>query len=278
MIVTNVFAGFGNQLFMYACGYAVSRRLGTQLMIDASYIANDTSRKYELCHLKIKYDKCFRVDGFSWYWLRVIIRKFRHALMSFRHSSFRENKAFEFNANILNVNNNTRLFGYWQNEKYFIDYRHELLEMFVPTYELSQSCLQLIDEIHSSNSISVHIRRGDYVKIGICLGMEYYEKAIAYIKGKVDNPVFYVFSDDKEYADDLFKKMDCDYKIVEYEPVNSSIDDIFVMKECKHNIVANSSYSWWGAWLNNNKYKIVVCPYNNETDRTGFYPSEWVKI
>ena len=276
MIVTNIFAGFGNQLFMYACGYAVSKRLKTKLMIDASYIANDPMRKYELSHLKIKYDSYFGVDMVPSYLLRVIIRKLRHFFMFVNYSSLHERNKYVFNPEIEHVGDNTRLFGYWQTERYFESCRNDLLEMFKPSYELSLSCKQLIDDIHTSNSVSVHIRRGDYVQLGICLGADYYKRAIEYIKSKVEDPIFYIFSDDTEYAESMFGDITCNYKIAKYDPVNASIDDLFVMKECQHNIIANSSYSWWGAWLNENEKKIVICPQRKTKDE--FFPNEWIQL
>lgn len=196
--------------------------------------------------------------------------------MAMKYSSLREGKSFVYNSEIEHVGDNVRLFGYWQSERYFKVYRNDLLQMYKPNYELSLSCKQLIDEIHSSDSVSVHVRRGDYVQLGICLGTDYYKRAIDYMKSRLEAPIFYVFSDDTEYAERLFGSINCSYKIVKYNPVNASIDDLFVMKECQHNIIANSSYSWWGAWLNENDKKIVICPQRNTKD--DYYPNEWIQL
>uniref|UniRef100_UPI0028D46783 alpha-1,2-fucosyltransferase n=1 Tax=Alloprevotella tannerae TaxID=76122 RepID=UPI0028D46783 len=172
---------------------------------------------------------------------------------------------------------NWRLRGYWQSEKYFKDYGAEIVSMLTPTYPMTASFLELKKQIKSTNSVAVHVRRGDYVALGICLSDVYYREALLRICQKVIDPVFYVFSDDMEYAKQLFAKFVSEQVVpVCYEGHNSTIEDFLLMKSCKHNIIANSSYSWWAAWANVHEDKIVVAP--KRENRDDFYPEEWIQV
>lgn len=277
MIITKISDGLGNQLFMYACGYALSKRLNTKLKLDISYLDTSPLRTYELNKLNICFDILFTVDPCRYYLLKVFCRKIMHAWMKCRYSLFKEKYEYKFDSDILNIKDNTYLNGYWQSEKYFKSYRNDLLKMFTPKYELSDGCKNYIHWVHNNNSVAIHVRRGDYVALGICIGNEYYDKAITYIEKKIESPVYYVFSDDLYYAKDMFKDKQGIYNYVKYESSNLGLDDFFIMKECDHIIMANSSFSWWAAWLNNNDDKIVVCP-KYEQREGDFYPEEWKQI
>lgn len=277
MIITKISDGFGNQLFMYACGYALSKQLRTKLMLDVSYLDTNSLRSYELNKLSIRYDKLFSVQIFRYYLLKVFFRKLVHACMKFFYKPFYERQIFKYDTSILNVKETTYLFGYWQSEKYFKHFRNDLLKMFTPKYELSEECKSYINQVQACNSVAIHVRRGDYVALGICLSRKYYEEAIDLINRRVKEPIFYVFSDDLEFAKQMFEEKQGLFNFVKYRSTNPSLDDFFIMKECNHIIMANSTYSWWAAWLNNNSDKIVVCP-KPKQGKDDFYPDEWVKL
>lgn len=278
MLITTIHGGFGNQLFMYACGYALSRKKGAKLMLDISYLRTQMLRNYELGGLKIKYDRLFDTGRLHSYPLKVMARKVAHAFFRLTHSYYKERRPYIFDKNLFGRGTKDLfLYGYWQTEKYFADYREELLPMLEPSYTLSADCVALINRIkENERSVAVHVRRGDYVGLGICLGKEYYEKAIAYVSERVPDARFLVFSDDKQYADELFQSLGVDYEMVSYEVVNPTLDDFFVMKACRHDIIANSSFSWWAAWTNTHQQKIVVCPQQKNPD--DFYPESWIRI
>lgn len=277
MIVTTITDGFGNQLFMYACGYAMARRHKEKLALDTTYLATSTLREYELGGLRVGYDKMYSINKSLPYFLKVVLRKVIHACMAFRLKQYRERQAWHYDGEFLQTNSSYRLRGYWQCEKYFKDYRSEILKMLSPSYEPTSSFKELLSKIRNSNSISVHVRRGDYVALGICLSDVYYKKAIRLMSEKVNAPEFYVFSDDIEYAKGLFDGIEnAKINFVKYEARNATIEDFLLMKSCLHNITANSSYSWWGAWANENNEKIVVCPKRDSKD--DFYPEEWIKL
>ena len=277
MIITRISDGFGNQLFMYACGYATAQRLQTKLALDISYLATNKLRSYELDKLNIISDKIITIKEHHPYIIKVLSRKLKHAYIKMKYSFFYDSDVYTYNKKALELNDNTYLSGYWQTEKYFINYRHDLLNMFTPKYEMPIVCKNYIEKIKNCNSVAVHIRRGDYEKIGICLDQQYYDEAFNKVEQSVQSPKYFIFSDDIEYAKQLFLNKVGSIEYITYQSTNSTLNDFFMMKECKHTIIANSSYSWWAAWLNKNKSKIVVCPISkkNINDR---YPDNWIKI
>lgn len=276
MIITKISDGFGNQLFMYACGYAASRRLSTKLALDLTYLSTNNLRKYELNKLNIVYDKIYSVDNIR-YPLNIAIRKILHFIIQCQYKIFREKDAYKYDGRILNISKNSYLFGYWQTEKYFQEFRKDILEMFTPRQELSHACSSLIEKVKSCNSVAIHVRRGDYVKLGICLDTSYYKHAFDILNKRFEGLTYFVFSDDVEYSKHIFKDIKCKFEFIENSSSNSTLDDFFVMKECKHIIMANSSYSWWAAWLNDNPNKIVICPKNKQSI-SDFYPKEWIVV
>lgn len=277
MIISGFIGGFGNQLFEYACAYAQARRMNTKLVLDSMFLATDTLRNYELDSLSLRCDFVFRLPRKCPYIIKVALRKCFHFLLRMIAKNYAERKAYVFDDKMYALSGNWRLRGYWQSEKYFKDYRDEIVSMLTPTYPMTASFLKLKEQIESTNSVAVHVRRGDYVALGICLSDVYYREALLRICQKVNDPVFYVFSDDMEYAKQLFAEFVSDQVVpICYEGDNSTIEDFLLMKSCKHNIIANSSYSWWGAWANVHEDKIVVAP--KRENRDDFYPEEWIQV
>lgn len=277
MIITKISDGFGNQMFMFACGYASARRLGTRLMLDISYLETNSMRSYELDKLNIYYDKIFTTKHLKFYILKVLYRKVVHALMHIFFRFYHEKRTYVYDEKLSNIKDNTYLFGYWQTEKYFRNYRTDLMRMFTPNYEPSNECLNYIRLVQNCNSVAVHIRRGDYVNLGICLDRSYYENAFKKMEEQYNTVKYFIFSDDIDYAKQMFQKGDRDIVYVQYSSQNSTLEDFFIMKNCKHIIMANSTFSWWAAWLNDNPDKIVIFP-ATKLAASDFYPSQWIMI
>ena len=276
MIITCIHGGLGNQLFMYACGYAAARRLGTELILDASYLDTQTLRDFELNKLNIKYDKLFSTGFLRYYPLKVAYRKAVHTYWKFKYGLIDERSSKIIEEDLFNISDNTFLKGYWATEKYFVECREDILKMISPSYEVSQGCKQFINVVKESNSVSVHVRRGDRVKIEELVDISYFMDAFHIMETHISNPVYYIFSDDIEYSKNLFGSLKGTFVYVEYKTKNSTIEDLMIMKSCKNAIIANSTYSWWGAWLNNNPSKIVVCPIKPGYEV--FYPINWIQI
>lgn len=180
---------------------------------------------------------------------------------------------------------NIVFWGMWQSPKYFKHVEEEILETFqFDRNMISHYTRELLDIIEHSNSICIHLRRGDYMNdqykggFSLCCPTKYYELAMEYIKKKIEKPVFFVFSDDIEYAKMILKSEHIYY--VDGNKKENSWQDMFLMSCCQHNIIANSTFSWWGAFLNPNKEKIVIAPkrwwYYLEKD--DIVPEEWIRI
>ncbi|GAL83782.1 hypothetical protein MYP_1010 [Sporocytophaga myxococcoides] len=181
--------------------------------------------------------------------------------------------------------------GYWQSEKYFSGIENIIREEFTLKEGLSEERIGLLKEISNSNSVSIHVRRGDYIsnpeanKVhGIC-STNYYINACNYIIRNINAPKFYVFSDDIEYVkkSGIFGRLNDVFfvKALENEKRND-VEEMFLMSSCAHNIIANSSFSWWGAWLNGNAEKIVIAPkvwFADSTINTkDIIPERWIKL
>lgn len=179
----------------------------------------------------------------------------------------------------------TYYLGYWQTEKYFVHIRQQLLDVFCfDESKLSPQTLSVRNRIQCSNSVSLHVRRGDYLSEqnkklydGICT-LNYYERAISMMEERVTNPVFYIFSDDMEWVRQSLNVSNATF--IDWNRREDSWQDMYLMSQCKHNIIANSTFSWWGGWLNTNSEKIVVCPsrFINSSMLSDIIPGSWIKL
>ena len=283
MIAVDLFGGMGNQMFQYALGRHLAIKNESSLTLFHVDVGFSSQRPYALGCFKLASKAQIKLDAKNK--KAKIWRKLRN-LLGVEESVVRED-SFHFDPKILDLRGNIHLHGYWQSEKYFKDIRPTILEDFTFVRPLNNRNQRIFDEIKKTNSVSVHVRRGDYVinqqtnKFhGIC-GPDYYKKAVDIIAKRVGNPVFYFFSDDIGWVK---KNLKTNYKNV-YVDLNigeQSFVDMQLMSNCRHNILANSSFSWWGAWLNFNPGKIVVAPkkwfQDPSMDTKDLIPSGWIKV
>ena len=196
---------------------------------------------------------------------------FRKRMHNLFHSHRKMPKTFirwnksSFNPAILNLPDNIYLEGYWNSEKYFIDFADIIRREFTLKIPQSGKNKELAEMIGSTQSVSIHIRRGDYIldeqankTHGMC-GLDYYHSCVEHLAGAVGEPHFFVFSDDPAWCRDNLR-LPCSVTFVSHNDMQHSYEDLRLMTLCKHNIIANSTFSWWGAWLNPNKDKIVFAP------------------
>lgn len=168
--------------------------------------------------------------------------------------------------------------GNWINENYFADIKEKVIKAFSFKQPLNLKSREYEEQIKNTNSVSIHVRKGDYSDSFMdILSMDYYRSAISIIIKKVENPVFYIFSDDKEFISRQFRDMQ-DKVIVTGNMGKDSFMDMYLMSQCKHNITANSTFSFWGAYLNGNPDKIVIAPnklWDSEKEEKGIYCDAW---
>lgn len=282
MKIVRFLGGLGNQMFQYAF-YKSLEHKNIRAYVDLSHFENyNRHNGYELSRIfgiQIRQAPKLFLELFKPEQKKWVYRKARR-ILGLRKSYQEEKREFSYDPNVYSKGNNY-LWGYWQNETYFLNIRENLLNDFnFPNLENKKN-KNTLNTIINNASISVHVRRGDYLKdhnLGEICTSEYYRLAIAYIKKKVENPKFFIFSDDISWCrNHLFK--DEDVTFIDWNTGSNSYIDMYLMSNCKHNIIANSSFSWWGAWLNNNPSKIVISPSiwikNSELTLS---LKEWIKL
>jgi hypothetical protein len=271
--------GLGNQMFQYAL-YLSLKQSGRKVKMDTSLYS------HLRMHNGFELEKCFAIQtkninysSFKLFRLRILL-KFKPYLVLYQDKGSFDQQVF--------LTKCPYVHGYWQSEKYFSQIQSMIKKSFMFRGIDVKNDL-IATEIRSSNSVGLHIRRGDYLKsssyVNIC-NTSYYNRAVNTLLDKMDNSkdaVFYVFSDDKIYAEQFVRKLNVSYKMIKINDAQNSYLDMFLMSQCKHNIIANSSFSWWGAWLNNCPKKIVIAPKiwfssNSKIHYKNIVPDSWTKI
>lgn len=289
MIVATITSGLGNQLFQYAFARQLSLKYGTSLYFDTRFYqtgySRETNRSFKLNKFNINYRNLGKTEEYLLKATKLFPkRKFPPLFKYVNESHFHfDQQALQEKASCL------VLTGYWQSEKYFIGIeniiRSELTFANKRSVEFDHY-LNLIQK--AKNPISVHIRRGDYVHHPVFsktfgfIGEAYYDKAIDMMNTKYDQPYYFIFTDDQEWAKNHFSA-DISKVFVKNSGEDSDLDDMHLMSLCNHHIIANSSYSWWGAWLGHNPDKTVIAPQNwfkNKPDSNtkDLIPDSWIKI
>jgi len=270
MLIIKVVGGLGNQLFAYAL-YCYLRGFGKNVKLDLSFYRSQNTdyadeRQYcleDYFHIHAKYTSKFE---------DVLLRGFSRLGWTQYVTYVDKGKDHEIEVKDLNWR---ILEGYWSTFLFANIQREKIVESLgLKTKYKNDATLA---EIENCNSVCVHIRRGDFVRLGFSLDLAYYRTAIQYMKNAVERPVFYCFSDDIEYCKEQFGE---EFK---YMDGHSDLYDLCAMSRCKHNIVANSTFSTWAAWLNQNEDKIVIHPmkwhgkWSTETDAR-LWSEEWISI
>jgi hypothetical protein len=300
MIIVKLMGGLGNQMFQYAAAKSFALNNRAELLIDTSFLEDKSEKKnftYRDFELNVFQLKDNVIDKFQ---LQLFLNKvnvFDNLRLNRLNQIFFNNKIptpkiireniLSPNKDIFNlISNNSLLEGYWQSEAYFISHQNIIRELF----RFSNSIVnkKLLAEIINKNSVSVHIRRGDYANNdvinsvhGLCT-IEYYIEAFQIMSSKIANPIFYIFSDDMNWTKNTLHFLNEKYNIVYIDQNNMNpSEDMNLMSNCKHNIIANSSFSWWGAWLNNKPEKIIISPSvwtKNNSSNPHLIPQTWIKI
>ena len=268
MLVVSILGGMGNQMYGYALYRALLER-GRDVKMDLYEYKHQTSKK--LTHRKFELERVFDIKGKYITSIHEFFLNQARKLHIFKpyNDNYREG---DFHPEILELENGM-LYGYWQSFKYIEGIEDKIRDAFTFRKPLSQRSADLIREIRSCNSVSLSIRRGDYMNIGWNLPAEWYQKAIDYVKKRVPDAKFFVTSDDIEWCKSIWHGNE--YKFVDWSLGDDQYFDMQVITECRHNILANSTFCVWGAWLNNNKDRIVIRPpFWNE--RKDFWPPEWI--
>ncbi|MCA6436733.1 MAG: alpha-1,2-fucosyltransferase [Bacteroidetes bacterium] len=278
MIIVKIHSGLGNQLFQYAFAKSLSLSLDRELKLDLSQIKKQESvagkSMYRLDKYKInqevlddnELDKILRLSK-GWFSGNKVSNFLKKRMGYYSKNDFVVNEArYDLVKQNIDKLEFIYLDGYWGDQKYFELNYDRFKNDFEINEELDLDNYSLKNEIINKNSIGIHVRRGDYLlhkELFTILDKEYYEKAIEFVKSKVNNPVFYVFSDDRAGAKELLNNLLVNDKVIFVNNNNGSKDylDLELMRSCKHFIMANSTFSWWAAWLSSED-KLITYPTN----------------
>ena len=292
MIISHIIGGLGNQMFQYASGRALSLERGVPFKLDTQDFEG-----YAL-HNGFELDRIFEVQAplaeesdiksvLGWRAHPLFRRRlFRKQLEILRGSRLFVDTQFSSWREIAEVPDHCYLMGNWQTEMYFKKHEETIRSDLSFKRPLVDKNRTVADQIGDSVAVSLHVRRGDIAANpaslafhGLC-SLEYYKRAVDHITARVANPEFYIFSDDMPWVkENISISHPCHY--IDHNKGSESYNDMHLMSLCRHHIIANSSFSWWGAWLNPKEEKIVVAPalwFSAEFDSSDIIPSNWVKL
>lgn len=281
MVIVRIWEGLGNQLFQYAYARALALRTGQKVYLDVSEYGkdNESVREYGLCHFRIRQPtiNCGRFLPFT-----NMDKSYAVSSKYLKHFPIRFIKEEDcyFKSDLCELKGPAYLKGWFQSEDYFKEFAYSIREEIRPRKQI-RITKEIRNILDRDDTVSVHIRRGDFKKDHNILSAEYYENAKQTISRLIGNPYYVVFSDDilwvktnMDFGDMCFYvDGKCDFK--DYE-------ELMIMSRCTHNIIANSTFSWWGAWLNSNKNKVVIAPkkwfLGIAKKDTGIIPYDWIRL
>ncbi|MDD2337893.1 MAG: alpha-1,2-fucosyltransferase [Geobacteraceae bacterium] len=298
MILVRLSGGMGNQMFQYATARRLAAVHDTVLKIDTSRLQHgaprDTPRDYALGCFSISAEPASPSESDLCEKLRQQTASPFSRLLQ-KCGPFRTTKGMHyvrqqsssFDPAILRLGDNVCLEGYWQSEKYFLDIRALLKKEFTLRPPLVGEDLHQAEKIQASTAVALHVRRGDYltnphaaVHHGIC-DRDYYDRAVHFMRDKIPTARLFIFSDEPQWIEKNMK-YDLPTTYVSKTGMASDVRDLALMSMCRHHIIANSSFSWWGAWLGDNQEKIVIAPkrwFNDPNhDTTDLIPEGWLRL
>ncbi len=289
MIVVELFGGLGNQMFQYALGRHLACINQTELKINFQHHIGGTLRHYELHCFNINTKFVSKKELKKFNFIDQLKLPYKIKMIAQKMYGFHiiNEPYFHFSEEVLRSPKKSLLKGYWQSEKYFKSIEQIILQDFQVRQPLAGENLATALKINNCTAVSIHIRRGDYVSDsktnkfhGTC-SLDYYQRGVELITARVTNPHFFIFSDDPVWVQANLK-LDHPACYVNHNPPDKGFEDMRLMGLCRHHIIANSSFSWWGAWLGKYNGKIVIAPhkwFNVDSKDTGdLLPEAWLRI
>jgi len=292
MIIVQLKGGLGNQMFQYALVRHLAHCSGEKLVLDISWYKRQSLRQYGLDNFNIEENflseaaaKELNIEKFGE--KKIVLRRLFNKFRKRDIKHIKEKKKFQFNSEILEFSRNVYLDGSWQNEKYFRDIRKIIISEFSAKKRFEKKNQELAGQITECRSVGLHVRRGDYVENprtkethGTC-GMDYFRDGVKFVTERVPDAKFFIYSDDYQWVHEQFAHTD-QFVFIKNSPENLAHEDLLLMSLCKHNIISNSTYSWWGAWLNQSPEKIVIAPNRWIKDpaynANDILPNGWVRL
>lgn len=288
LVVARITRGLGNQLFQYATGLALARRLGAELKFDLEPMRSAGAASADLAGLgvalpEVSPDELRRLAP---QWAGPFRNKLillRHRLTPFARRRWIREENYDFDSRLLQIRAPVYLDGYWQSERYFAELADELRVALAPPAP-TERARALGDELARVPTIAIHVRRGDYVtnddaaRFHGCCSLDYYRRAIEWMASATPDCRHAIFSDDPEWAAQNLR-VPGDTLLVAGAPAHSALEDFHLLTRCSHFIIANSTFSWWAAWLSSGRAPRVVAPrrwfLGREINPADRFPAGW---
>jgi hypothetical protein len=290
-IIVRVLGGLGNQMFQYAAGIAMAQVHGARALLHLEDLNDRTSHGgYALARtFGLQAPEATRADlqsvlGIAYSLRRVLLHRKARWL---RGQRIVTDPHFAYWDGLRAVRPPYYLAGYWQSPRYFAGHEQSVRAAFAFPWEASPAVAALARHIQSCEAVSVHVRRGDYVtnpgmaRLHGVLPLDYYERALRTVAERVERPTYFVFSDDTAWARANLRVAG-ETHFVGAEPRTSAREDLRLMTLCRHHIIANSTFSWWGAWLATNPQAVVCAPLRwfagDQQDVGTLFPPGWIRV
>lgn len=300
IIISNIKGGFGNQLHQYGTGLAAALKLNAKFKLDLSFFDQEEFKGwYKLDQINVEINRATDEE------IEILKNKSTNSIFyrAFNklglHSQYNKKSdildlyGFKPDSRILNIKDSAYISGWCPKEIYIRQIRDSLIEKFKLKSELSKEAAKYLEKIQSSNSVAIHIRRGDYLELKHffrIVPLDYYKRAVDIILKKIDNPTFFVFSNDLTWAREnvnfLRNPIFVDFSLLPSYMGFADIEEFELIKHCKHCIIGNSSFSWWAAYLNQHINKNIFVPkiwfndefYQSSLDKNPIFPNDWSLI
>ena len=285
-VIANIIGGLGNQMFQYAASYALAKKNGLELKVDLDDYHTFRDRNFELPYafdLKFSIASKKDVKNLIGVHSNIYLRRFLYRV-GYRKNMLRE-KPYVLNKDFFDITNSIYLEGYWQNYNYFDSIKKDIRQQFKFKCLKNEEISFFFQKYKKKNVISMHVRKSDYINnkknthLFFNLTNNYYLQAVNFFKLKVSNPHFLIFSDDVNWVNNNINLQNTSYEIL--KPSLSPAKDMALMSLCNHNIIANSTFSWWAAWLNSSVNKIVITPQKwlkKDPQPIGLKIPEWISF
>jgi hypothetical protein len=284
VIIVKIQGGLGNQLFQYAAARRLALQHSTTLKVDLGTYRNDSLRDFELSKFHTEMSaasteevRALKAEG-SW-------QRFRSRLTPYSRRRFYKEPHFHYDARFPELGPQVYLQGYFQSAAYFAPVAENIRAEFRFRNEVIAPVQEHVDDLLQGNSVALHIRRGDYKnpeteKVHGILRPEYYLQATRLISDRLPDARFFLFTDDAAWVKQHFDLPGA--QLVSNIYTQNHYQDLYLMSRCRHQVIANSSFSWWGAWLNPNPGKLVIAPkaWFNEgpADTQNLIPDTWMRL
>jgi len=292
MIISRITGGLGNQMFQYATGRALALQKKTVLKLDISTYARDPLRTFDLDVYPLQATIASPAEtlalrghdyqGFS----RRLIKVIAPSKLTPPKTHVQE-QGYSYHPEIHALPETVYLDGYWQSEKYFQDVAPTIRQELTLIAPMDQANKKVADQIRASTSVSLHVRRTDYVtnakkghSLHALISLDYYRQAIEYVRQHIPHPTIFVFSDDHQWVKDNLT-FDLPTIFVDCNDGQHAHEDIRLMSDCQHHIIANSTFSWWGAWLAEHPQQVVIAPktwFNDGVSSADLVPDRWIRL